>query len=109
MASRVALTSTSSLTSFTKAVAWSRMELIKDWKRSPLSRSFHKPGISISNLLLSAEKEFLPALARIVIAVWLLPILYPGSASDTGDVFDQFFRYVEVKNRVIEPHLPGEN
>jgi RHS repeat-associated protein len=29
-------------------------------------------------------------------------------AQSKGDVFDQFFRYVEIKSRNNEPHLPGE-
>jgi RHS repeat-associated protein len=29
-------------------------------------------------------------------------------AADAGDVFDQFYRYVEIKNRTFEAHLPGE-
>jgi RHS repeat-associated protein len=31
-----------------------------------------------------------------------------GIAAQVGDVSDQFFRYFEVNNRLIEPHLPGE-
>ena len=31
-----------------------------------------------------------------------------ASAQQVGDTFDQFFRYIEVKNKVIEAHLPGE-
>ena len=31
------------------------------------------------------------------------------SPAQQGDVFDQFYRYVEVKNKAIEPHLPGES
>jgi hypothetical protein len=30
---------------------------------------------------------------------------YLATAQADGDVFDQFFRYIEVKNKVIEPHL----
>jgi RHS repeat-associated protein len=45
---------------------------------------------------------------QIAIASALYCVLWTGSAWAAGDVFDQFFRYVEVKNRVIEPHLPGE-
>jgi hypothetical protein len=29
-------------------------------------------------------------------------------AQSKGDVFDQFFRYVEIKSRAPDPHLPGE-
>jgi hypothetical protein len=31
-----------------------------------------------------------------------------NTACADGDVFDQFFRYLEIKNRDIDPHLPGE-
>src|SRR5262249_21647270 len=37
-------------------------------------------------------------------------LAFPGTAlaQGKGDVFDQFFRYVELKTRSLEPHLPGE-
>jgi hypothetical protein len=35
-------------------------------------------------------------------------IMVPSAALAAGDVFDQFYRYVEVKNKTFEPHLPGE-
>jgi hypothetical protein len=46
---------------------------------------------------------------RFIIAI---PLLCAFSVApiwaQAGDVFDQFYRYVEIKNKVIEPHLPGE-
>jgi RHS repeat-associated protein len=45
-------------------------------------------------------------------AIFLIAITTLGegiaSGQQVGDTFDQFFRYVEVKNKVIESHLPGE-
>ena len=32
----------------------------------------------------------------------------PSEAFAAGDVQDQFYRHVEIKNKVLEPHLPGE-
>src|SRR6185369_8487068 len=47
---------------------------------------------------------------RAAILLIALTTLGEGIASgqQVGDTFDQFFRYVEVKNKVIESHLPGE-
>lgn len=47
-----------------------------------------------------------PAL-RIAFALTLVGTLAAGN-SPAADVFDQFYRYVESKNKRIEPHLPGE-
>jgi len=45
-------------------------------------------------------------------AIFLIALTTLGegiaSGQQVGDTFDQFFRYVEVKNKVIESHLPGE-
>lgn len=35
-------------------------------------------------------------------------VISPSMSLAAGDVFDQFYRYVEVKNKTFEPHLPGE-
>jgi RHS repeat-associated protein len=42
---------------------------------------------------------------RLALAVSTLSV---GSAWAAGDVNDQFFRFAEVKNKSLEPHLPGE-
>jgi RHS repeat-associated protein len=46
---------------------------------------------------------------RFIIAI---PLLFAFSVApvwaQAGDVFDQFYRYVEVKNKTFEAHLPGE-
>src|SRR5947209_8524514 len=46
--------------------------------------------------------------AAILTVSWGLVFPSISVAQNNGDVFDQFFRYTEVKNRAIEPHLPGE-
>ena len=48
------------------------------------------------------------ALVILLSLVFYLLHVAQVAAQSVGDVFDQFFRYIEVKNRVIEPHLPGE-
>jgi len=43
-----------------------------------------------------------------LICVGFTCCLFSSSVLATSDVFDQFYRYVETKNKIIEPHLPGE-
>jgi hypothetical protein len=44
--------------------------------------------------------------AALIVATLFAISLQATNAADDG--FDQFYRFVEVKNKVIEPHLPGE-
>ncbi|HZM69435.1 MAG TPA: hypothetical protein VFB95_03600, partial [Candidatus Cryosericum sp.] len=43
-------------------------------------------------------------LAVLVAGVLVLPVALFAD----GDVQDQFYRHVEIKNKTFEPHLPGE-
>src|SRR5262245_56819111 len=48
--------------------------------------------------------------ARSVIPLALVgaALAVPAGVRAAGDVQDQFYRHVEVKNKTFEPHLPGE-
>jgi RHS repeat-associated protein len=35
-------------------------------------------------------------------------LAWPAMARAAGDVHDQFYRYVETRNKTFDPHLPGE-
>ena len=41
-----------------------------------------------------------------VVAAAMLAL--PAAAHADGDVQDQFYRHVEIKNKTVDPHLPGE-
>jgi hypothetical protein len=45
---------------------------------------------------------------RLLFLVTILFGLLSSSLAQNGEAFDQFYRYVEVKNKDIRPHLPGE-
>lgn len=83
--------------------------------RSVRSATVAKPAPSITAVPAHAGRRASAApivlfRVRVVLPVLALLGAFTGSAvaQPTGDVFDQFYRYVERKNRLFEPHLPGE-